>query len=82
MPDLAWFPRVLPLASWAPVGSGPIRAQGLPCLPRSPPAPAPALLLPLEEGQVLHVCTGDPEPGLTWGCSGQAAWRRQCRLHV
>lgn len=42
MPDLAWFPRVLPLAGWAHVDCGPHQSpRGCPACPPTPP-PGPA----------------------------------------
>lgn len=74
MPDLAWFPRVLPLAGLAHVDRGPYQSpRG--CLP-APPTPPPALLLPLEEGQVsARLYQGPrarPHAGVRWvGYSAQ-----------
>ena len=75
MPDLALFPRGLPLASCAHVGRGPIRALGL-ALPATPHPTPPALLLPLEKGWVsalLHQGPrARPHVGAQWaGCSAQ-----------
>lgn len=85
MPDLAWFPRVLPLAGWAHVGGGPHQSpKGCPACPTPHPL---ALLLPLEEGQVsAHLHQGPrarPHAGVQWaGCSAQTApppcLRRPC----
>lgn len=79
VPDLAWCPRVLPLAGWAHVGGGPHQSpRG--ALPAPPPTPL-ALLLPRWRGAGFCDHTRDPEPRPHAGCSGQAAGRL-CHLHV
>lgn len=80
MPDLAWFPRVLPLAGWAHVGGGPHQSpKGCPACPTPHPRPC---CFRWRRGRSLHIRTRDPEPGLTQGCSGQAARHRRRHLHV
>lgn len=56
MPNLAWLPRGLPLASWAHVGRGPIRALGLALPAAPPPTPRPAA----SAGGGVGFCTSAP----------------------